>query len=178
MDAIPALALVDIIALAAIAIGGIQGFFRGLSGELARLVGALLAFLAGTLLHEPVGRWVSDHTRIEAQPAKVLAFIATVVIAIAIMILIRILLRKIIKLVFAEGFDKLAGVVAGLLRMGVLTCLFFIAMNMVPSEALNRRFGHESAFGSLVVRYVPLAEQALGERGFAPFAGKGGNGNP
>ncbi len=169
MDSMPALSVVDIVALALIAVGGIQGFFRGLSGELARLAGAVIAFAGGTLLHEPVGQWVSTHTRLEARPAQTLAFVATVIIAVLIMIVARMLLKKVIQGVFAPGFDKTAGVLAGLLRMSIFTCIFFIIMNMVPVEFLNRHFGEESVVGSFMVRYVPTVERTLEQAGIPAF---------
>ncbi len=168
-DFIPALTLVDIIALSVIAIGGVQGFFRGLSGELARLAGTILAFMAGTLLNEPIGTWVLQNTRLEAQPARTLAFILTIAVAVIIMIILRLLLKKIITLVFAAGFDKTAGVIAGLLRMSIFTCIFFIIMNMVPVESLNRRFGEQSAVGSFMIRYVPTVEKMLEAAGISVF---------
>jgi uncharacterized membrane protein required for colicin V production len=169
MDPMPALAVVDIVALVLIAVGGIQGFFRGLSGELARLAGAVIAFIGGTLLHESVGVWVSTHTRLEARPAQTLAYIVTVIIAVLIMIAARMLLKKMIQGVFAPGFDKTAGVLAGLLRMSIFTCIFFIIMNMIPSEYLNRKFGGESAVGSFMIRYVPTVENTLEAAGIPAF---------
>lgn len=169
METMPALSVVDIVALALIAVGGIQGFFRGLSGELARLAGAVIAFIGGTLLHESVGQWVSTHTRLEARPAQTLAFIATVIIAVLIMIAVRMLLKKIIHGVFSPGFDKTAGVLAGLLRMSIFTCIFFIIMNMVPSDTLNRIFGEQSAVGGFMIRYVPTVENTLEAAGIPPF---------
>ncbi len=169
MDMLPPLTWVDMIALALIGVGGVQGFFRGLSGELARLFGVVIAFVTGTLLHEPVGLWVSGSTRLEPRPAQALAFIATVVLALVIMIVVRILLKKAIKLVFAEGFDKTAGVLAGLLRMSVFVCIFFVIMNMVPVKSLNEHFGENSAVGGFMIRYVPTVERTLEQAGIPPF---------
>lgn len=165
MEFSPAVSVVDIAALILIGIGGIQGFFRGFSGELARLIGAVIAFIAGALLHEPVGQWVCANTRLEARPAQALAFIATVVIAVIIMIVTRILLSKVIKLVFAESFDKSVGILAGLLRMSIFVCIIFIIMNMIPVEFLNRHFGEESAVGHFIIRYVPTVEKTLEQAG-------------
>jgi uncharacterized membrane protein required for colicin V production len=159
------LSVVDIIALSLIAIGGIQGFFRGLSGELARLAGAIIAFIAGTLLHEPVGQWVSEHTRLDPRPAQAMAFISTVVIAILIMIGVRILMKKLIENVFAPSFDKTMGVIAGLIRMSIFTCIFFMIMILVPVDYLNRVFGEESTVGTFVIRYVPTVRRTLDAAG-------------
>ncbi len=161
MDALPTLNLVDIVALGLIAIGGIQGFLRGLSGELARLIGTVLAFVAGVALHGPVGEWVLKHTRLEDQTAHALAFVATVVLAIVIMLLLRLVIKRLIKIVFADGFDKTMGVAAGLVRMTVVVCIIFLIMNLVPHDYLNRHFGEESAIGSIVVRYVPTVRETL-----------------
>lgn len=173
MDALPPFSMVDIAALVMIGIGGVQGFFRGFSGELARLAGAVIAFIGGTLLHEPVGQWISSGTRLDARQAQALAFITTVVIAVVIMILVRILLKKAIKLVFAEGFDKSAGVLAGLLRMSIFVCIFFILMNMVPVESLNTLFGGKSAVGGFMIRYVPTVEKTLEKAGLPSFKSRG-----
>lgn len=171
MNALPPLTMVDIAALILIAVGGIQGFFRGFSGEIARLLGVIIAFIGGTLLHEPIGQWVSSMTNLDARPAQALAFIATVIIAVVMMILVRILLKKVITSVFAEGFDKTAGVVAGLLRMSLFVCLFFIAMNMVPVESLNSLFSEKSTVGKFIIRYVPTVEKTLEKAGIFPLKG-------
>ena len=161
MNSIPELNLVDIIALALVAIGGIQGFFRGLSGELARLIGTILAFIAGVSLHNAVGSWVQENTRLEDQAAHAVAFIATVILAIVIMILLRLILKKLIKVVFAEGFDKGMGICAGALRMSVVVCIIFLVMNLIPHDYLNRHFGEESANGNIIIRYVPTVRETL-----------------
>ncbi|MBT3194407.1 MAG: CvpA family protein [Verrucomicrobia bacterium] len=161
MIAIPELNLVDIGALILIAIGALQGFFRGLSGELARLIGTLLAFVAGVALHDSVAAWILENTRLEDQPAHAVAFIATVLIAILIMLLLRLVVKRLIKVVFAAGFDKGMGVLAGSLRMGTVVCIIFLIMNLVPHDYLNRHFGEESAIGSVVIRYVPRVRQTL-----------------
>jgi len=171
METLPTLNLVDIVALGLIAIGGIQGFFRGLSGELARLIGAIIAFVAGVSLHGPVGEWVLRNTRLENQTAHALAFVATVFLAVLIMLVLRLVIKRLIKVVFADGFDKTMGIVAGLARMSVIVCIIFLVMNLIPHAYLNRHFGEESAIGSVVVRYVPTVRETL-ENANIPTPGK------
>jgi uncharacterized membrane protein required for colicin V production len=158
---------VDIIALFIILIGAVQGFFRGLSGEIARLAGTILAFVAGVLLREPVGRWIVDNTKLEEQAAHAAAFITTVLLALTVLILLRIIVKRIVKIVFAEAFDKGAGVVAGMLRASIIVLIIFIGMNMIPHEYLNRLFGEESAIGRVVVKYVPAIKEKLENRNSA-----------
>jgi uncharacterized membrane protein required for colicin V production len=152
---------VDIAALALIGIGCIQGYFRGLSGELARLIGTVIAFMAGVSLNEPVGEWILENTRLEDQAAHAVAFIATVFLCIVIMLILRVVIKKMIKVVFAERFDKTVGIFAGMLRMVVVVCIIFICMNLIPHEYLNLHFGEESVIGRVVVQYVPSIRDTL-----------------
>ncbi len=161
MDSLPEFNLVDIVALILIGIGCVQGYFRGLSGELAQLIGTILAFMAGISLHEPVGSWILENTRLEDQVAHAVAFVATILLCIVIMIILRLVVKKLIKVVFAEKFDKTVGAFAGMLRMSVVVCIIFICMNLIPHEYLNRHFGAESVIGSVVVQYVPTIRETL-----------------
>jgi len=161
MNALPPLSLVDIIALALIGIGGLHGFFRGFSGELAQLIGTVVAFFAGVSLHGPVGGWIQEHTRLENQSAHAVAFIATIVLSVLIMVVLRMLVKRLLKVVFEEGPDKGLGVCAGLLRMSVVVCIIFIIMNLIPHAYLNQKFGEASAIGCIVVRYIPTVRETL-----------------
>lgn len=168
MDLFAELNLVDIAALLLIGIGCIQGYFRGLSGELARFIGTVLAFMAGISLHEPVGEWILTNTRLEDQTAHAVAFIATIALCIVIMMILRVVVKKMVKVVFAEKFDKTVGIFIGMLRMGVVVCIIFICMNLIPHEYLNRHFGEESVIGRVVVQYVPTIRDTL-ERASIPM---------
>jgi len=161
MDTFPDFNYVDFAALALIGVGCIQGYFRGLSGELARLIGTVLAFMAGISLYKPVGEWILDNSRLEDQAAHAVAFIATILLCVVIMILLRLIVKKLIKVVFAEKFDKTVGIILGMLRMSVVVCIIFIGMNMIPHEYLNRHFGEESVIGNIVVQYVPTIRDTL-----------------
>jgi uncharacterized membrane protein required for colicin V production len=178
MPPLPELSLVDIIALALIAIGGIQGFIRGLSGELARLLGTIAAFAAGVALQKPVGAWILGHTRLENQSAHAVAFIATVLLAILAMLILRFLLKRVMKVVFADGLDKGLGVCAGLLRMSVAICILFLVMNLIPHDYLNRVFGEESAIGSIVVKYIPTIRETLERNDIPTITPKPHNSEP
>jgi uncharacterized membrane protein required for colicin V production len=173
MDIPSGMSVVDIVALLFILIGAIQGFFRGLSGEIARLIGIILAFVAGLTLYGPVGEWVSSNTKLGGQGAHALAFITTILLSIIIMVLLRSIIKRMVKVVFAEGFDKGAGVVAGMLRMSIIVCIIFLCMNLIPHEYLNRVFGEESAIGRVVVKYVPTVRETLENANIPLPANKG-----
>lgn len=98
--------LVDIVALALIALGSIHGFIRGLSGELSHLISILGALIFGMWCKEPLGTWLLNNTRLNEQPAEAVAFISTILAALIILLCLRYFLRKIMKVVIEEKFDR------------------------------------------------------------------------
>ena len=164
MDSLPQFSMVDIGALLLLIVGAIQGFFRGLSGELARLFGAVIAFVAGISLRQPVGSWILENSRLEERAANAVAFITTILLAFLIMLILRMIIKRIAKGLLPEGGDKTMGVIAGTLRMGVIVFVIFLCMNMIPHEYLNRVFGDESVIGSVVLKYVPAVRSTLEEK--------------
>ena len=153
--------LVDIIAAALILIGALQGLFRGLSGEMARLLGAICAFVAGALLHEPVGEWVASYTRLEDQEARMLTYIVTVLAALILWALFHKLIKKLLQLVLSVGFDRVAGVPAGMLRMTALVGIVCIAIHIWPQAPFKEHVGMESFFGRQAIRLVPAVQRQL-----------------
>ena len=59
--------IVDIIAVVALFLGVVQGYFRGLSGELSRLICLLTALYIGVRCHAPFTAWITGHTRVDPQ---------------------------------------------------------------------------------------------------------------
>ncbi len=160
-DHFPYLSVVDIGALIVILIGVIQGIRRGLSGELARLVGAVLALALGLFCLQPFGAFVENHTRLSERSARLLAFILVVVAVVGAMILLRWILRNIMKVTFEEKIEKIGGCIAGILRMTVFVFIVFVIMNMCPGEYLNRKFGEESLTGKGVLKCLPPLKEKI-----------------
>lgn len=154
---------VDMAALLLIVLGAVQGVLRGLSGELARLLGALLAWIAGIMLYEPLGAAVAQHTRLEPEPARVFTFVATVIAALILLMLFHRLLKLLLAAMLQPGFDRIAGVPAGMLRMATLVCIVFVAVRLSPDSAIRDAFGPPSLFGKLADRFVPTARRTLEE---------------
>jgi len=159
MENLSPVSLVDVIALAAIALGAVRGYFRGLSGELARVISLVAAFVLGLRCYEPLAQWVLAHTRIAEENAPVAAFIITVLAAIVCLFLLRYVLKRIMKVVIEDRADKIGGVIAGLLRSVIMVLIVFLALNLWPNERLNSMFGEESLIGRLVRKVAPSARE-------------------
>ena len=159
MENVSPVSLVDVIALAAIALGTVRGYFRGLSGELARVISLVAAFAIGLRFYEPLAEQVMAYTRISGENAPVAAFIITVAAAIVCLFLMRFVLKRIMKVVIEERADKVGGVIAGLLRSVLVVLIVFLALNLWPNERLNRVFGEESLIGRVVLKAAPRARE-------------------
>ena len=150
---------IDAIALLLIILGGVQGLLRGLSGELALLLGALLAWITGVMLYEPLGNLVAQHTRLDSDQARIFTFLATAIAALILLLLFQKIIKGLISAILSKGFDRLAGLPAGLLRMTALVSIVFIAVRLTPDSIFRDFFGPPSLFGKLADRFVPTARQ-------------------
>jgi membrane protein required for colicin V production len=162
MEHLPSFSVVDIIALIVLLLGAIQGFRRGLSGQLARLISVVVALVLGLCFYAPFGAWCAEHTRLTEEPARVLAFVATVLAAIVVMIVLRLVLGTIMKVVIEKKAEKIGGCSAGLITAGISVFIVFVMMNMLPEDYyLKRKFGEESVLGTIVVRSLPMFKDAV-----------------
>ena len=155
-----AFTLVDFIVLALILFGAVQGLFRGLSGEMARVLGAVCAFVGGAILHEPVGEWIAQYTRLENQEARIFTYVVTVILALVLFALFHRIIKKLLQVALGAGFDKCAGIPAGMLRVTALIGTIFIAIHIIQAP-FKDRVGKESFFGRQAIRLVPAVQRQL-----------------
>lgn len=156
--------IIDIAAIAIVALGIIQGYRRRLSGELAHLISVVAAFGIGLFFFRPVGNWFTEHTRLTDQGAHVVAFVATMLASVIVMAILRIALGRMMKVVIEPEVDRTGGAVAGFVRASVFVLIVFIIMNMWPHDFLNRIFGEESLIGTGVVKCMPALREAVEEQ--------------
>jgi uncharacterized membrane protein required for colicin V production len=157
--------LVDIIALLFVLVHVVLSWRRGLSEEIGRVAGAVLAFWIGLRYHQTVAGWMTEHTRMEGPPARVTSYIAVVLLIILGSLLLTLFVSKILKLAIPEGADKAWGGVAGLVKGSFYAAMIFLAMNLWPHEYLNRHFGEESMIGSVVMKWIPAVQEHMEEKG-------------
>jgi uncharacterized membrane protein required for colicin V production len=153
---------IDIAVVAILLFGAIQGYVRGLSGELARLISTVIAFFAAVRFYRPIAVHIAANTRADEDIAQVLAFAATLIGAVLILLLIRIILKVLIQVVVNERFDKATGLIAGLLRTSLFAAAVLIALLLWPNETLNTTVREKSMSGAALVRFLPHVEALIG----------------
>lgn len=161
MPVFSTLSPVDIAAIAIVAIGAMVGLFRGLSGEISRLISTLVAFFLSIRLCHPIGLWLSAHTRISGPAAATLAFCLTLVTAVLVMLVLRLILKQIFQLAVTPAWERIGGLLAGSLRASIFVVIIFWIFNLVPHDYLNRIFGEESTVGRQVRTIIPHIQLAV-----------------
>ena len=160
--------VVDLVAIIFILLSAIHGLIRKLSGELAHLIGFVVAWLVGRWAYGSVGTWLSEQTSLGARLGSAVAFLIAVLSALLLMILLRWGTRRAMTVVFEPHVDRVGGLVAGLVRGSLIVGLVFFAVTAFPNAFLNRVFGEESLIGRNVIFLSPKLESffeaALEER--------------
>lgn len=155
----------DILAAVIILFCIVMGYRRGLSGELARAISWLVVLVLGILLKDPLGAWLTEHTRLEGRAALAVAYLVIIIVGIITIIIVSLVVTKLVKFVVAEGADKLVGSIIGFAKGIIVVLVMFILFNLWPHEYLNRVFGEQSMIGMVVIRCMPEIQETLQETG-------------
>lgn len=146
--------LVDAVALALLLAGLIGGIRRGLSGELARVMVALVCIFVVYHYTRPFAKWLQDHFHWEAHLALLGGVLALLLGAYIAATLIRMLLSTILNFAFKGKLERIGGALAGLLRSAITVTLFLLLVSFIPNDTVHRVVNEESASGRLVSKYV------------------------
>ena len=154
--------IIDIIIAIFLAIGLIQGIRRGLSGELARLIGIIVAVWAGWHFYHPLGNRLLQSTRLGEQEAYAAAFFICLAGIVLIMVILRLILRKIMEITFKGGFvERVGGACAGLLRSALICAAILFFLNLLPSDYIRQKVSQDSIAGRLVSTQLPKAYHTM-----------------
>lgn len=164
MDLVPEFNVVDIVASVFVLLSMLHGYKRGLSGEIAQLIGVLVGFCLGIAGYRPLAQWLADNTRVGGGVADVLAFVVILVVSTIVLILVRFVLGRVMKVVFDESVNKAGGLLAACLRAVFVTLIIFIVMNLVPHDYLNEQFGERSLIGRGTLRLLPVLQAEIEKR--------------
>ena len=164
MDNLSHFNIVDLVALILILLGLIRGFMKGLSGELAGLLGAAAAFVGAWYFYTPLGNFLTDKTRLSERATVAVAFVLALIGAYMAMRILRLVLRHVMEFSFKGKIEKIGGMLAGGIRMTVVVTAFVLLMTLWPHEYLHRLFAEESVFGRFVFEklgpvYEKIAEE-------------------
>ncbi len=156
---------VDWLFIAVLLYGAAMGAVRGLSHELATLVGMVVAVIATRLFYEPVSFWICERWGWNEEVTRLFAVVALALLALYGMRLLRIALGAMMTFAFKGLVERLGGLIAGFFRQGVVFLVLLLAASFVPWSGLQRAVMIDSTVGRqalplLVAKYNELAAKA------------------
>ncbi len=157
------LTIVEVGALALILWEFLWGLKRGLSGEIARLLGTGVVLVSGLRFYQSVGSLLADNTRLSGEPelAQAVAFLVIVVCVALLFLIIRLILRLLMSVKFNDKIDRTGGGIAGILRGVLMTLLCVYAIGLWPHEYLRNLVRTQSIIGRTVFRCAPPVVEKL-----------------
>ena len=156
---------VDWAFVAVLLYGAAMGAVRGLSSELATLIGMVVAAVVTRLFYEPVSFWICERWGWNEEVTRLFAVVLLALLVLYGMRLVRIALGAMMTFSFKGLVERVGGLLAGFVRLGAIALLLLLAASFVPSSNLQRAVMMESSVGRqalplLVAKYNELAEKA------------------
>ena len=154
----------DVIVAVALLYGVWSGLRAGLTGEIIRVIGLILAVVLGLTLYQPVGDWIWHRSQLLQETAQLVAFVSIAVVVYLISVAVRLAThRRMKQYKFSALLENVGGAFAGVIRMAVIMAGVSLILILFGGSFPGRSVSEESRFGSYVVRQLP-ALQAVVER--------------
>lgn len=154
---------VDWVFIAFVLYGATMGALRGLSHELATLIGLLVAVLVTRLSYEPLANWGCERWGWNPGITRLIAVILLVVLALYGMRLLRLALSHLMTFAFKGAVERLGGLLAGAFRWAGLALLLMLAAYFIPLASVQRPV-QSSATGDRLLPHLVAGYNALAEK--------------
>jgi membrane protein required for colicin V production len=127
---------VDIILAIPLAIGAIRGFVKGFVHEIASLISLIAGVYFAAIFAEMAGGYLGEYVDWNPYAVKIVAFITIFIVVVIVIKLIARIIEKVFKLVGINFLNRIAGVVAGTLKMAFILSIILIFLNYLNRENL------------------------------------------
>jgi len=156
---------IDAVLLAAVLLGVVFGIKRGLSHELAVLLGFAVAVVATCSAYDPLARRLAENLHWNLELLRLIAVVALLALSLAAMWILRAALGLLMEFAFKGWFERVGGAVAGGLRWGLVCLVALLALSFVPVSALQRAILFDSFAGREILPLLADSYNDLAARG-------------
>ncbi len=152
---------VDIILAIPLAIGAIRGFSRGFLLEIASLIGIIAGAFLAAMFGGVAAGVLSDYVDWNPNAIKIVAFVIIFILVIIVVKLIARIIEKFFKLVGLNFLNRIAGLVAGTLKIAFILSVVLIFFNYINrNQAFMSEETRENSYlydkvAGLVPRLLP-----------------------
>lgn len=126
-----AIAWIDVVILALIALSAILSLFRGFVKEALALASWLVALWVAMTFYEDLAAWLAQWITLPSGQ-KVVAFAALFICVLLLGALINYLASRLVSRTGLTGTDKLLGIVFGVARGGVIVAILVLLAGLTP----------------------------------------------
>jgi membrane protein required for colicin V production len=156
------LTLVDYLLMGFLGVGLLRGISRGLSGELARLLGLAAAIGAAWYFRGPVGDYVSETTTLSETQADTLSLAALMVGGLLIFWALMLVLKKIMEFSFKGPLERLGGALLGVARAAVVLAIVLILLAQFAPAGVKEPVLEDSRIGRQAMQQLlPVYEELV-----------------
>ncbi len=144
--------------------GAAMGTIRGLSHELAMLIGMVAAVIATWLFYEPAADWICGQWGWDPEITRLVAVVGLALLTLFGMRALRIALGAMMTFSFKGPVEWLGGLLTGMARRGMVFLVLLLAASFIPSSWLQRAVMYDSETGRTVLPYLVKEYNAMAEK--------------
>jgi membrane protein required for colicin V production len=148
---------VDIILTIPLAIGAIRGFSRGFIMEAATLIGLIAGVYLAALFAKAISIVILGWVSWNPVAVKIISFVITFVLVYVLVIALARFVEKIFKLTGLNLLNRLAGIVAGILKIAFILSVVLIFFNHLNrnNALMSDEVQNESFLYNKIATFVP-----------------------
>ncbi len=148
---------IDIILSIPLVIGALRGFMKGFIREAASLGGLIAGIYFAAIFAETVGMHIGEYVDWDQNTVKIVAFVVVLIIVLIVVTLIARIIEKIFKMAGLNFLNRLAGVVAGTLKVAFILSVILIFFNYINRNELfmSKQTQEESFLYNPLSRFAP-----------------------
>jgi len=144
--------------------GAGMGGIRGLSFELATVIGWAVAIVVTRLFYEPVADWICGQWGTNPEITRLVAVVVLVLAALFGMRALRIALGTLMDFSFKGPVERIGGLLTGMARRGLVFLVGMLVASFMPSSWLQRAVMIDSETGRTVLPHLVEGYNAMAEK--------------
>ncbi|HIE47280.1 TPA: CvpA family protein [Candidatus Bipolaricaulota bacterium] len=147
----------DLLVVVFLVRGVYLGYKRGLSGELLRFIGILIALYLSVRFYEPLSNRLIEKSTLDHSAAIASAFAAIFLGVLVFFYLVNRVVRQMAELPLIAAVERAGGALLGGMKTLLFACVVLILLALVRVEAISNAVSRDSFFGALAISSVPGA---------------------
>lgn len=137
------------------------GARTGLSEEVFKMVGVLLALYISMSFYSPLGSRINEGFSLPQELVDGVSFLILILLSMLSLKLVAMGVTKVVKLAFADKINQWGGFISGLLRGAILMSLLFALFGILQVDYLVKSVDERSLTGPYIKKIAPYAYQVV-----------------